>query len=316
MERRVFIVLSARSISYAKVCIETLLCNSLEPIALTLVTDDDDDKAVFEKLVSGVEAARDRWRVLTKADCDEIARERFARFPNLQALRDGHPCWLKITDPLLLSEPEDEAIILDPDLYFPNRFRFEPTPRTGVFVMRQGPNCLFPPEAVRRVMELGVPLAKHIDIGVGQLRGAAVDFEWLDWLLSGFRPAAQFSRFLHIEAIVWAALAMRHGGGHLNPTAWRCWERGHVKRMLVAAGVKGELLLKLEPLHRVKCIHVSGPSKWWVVDAVERGILRPMGRVLDKDTEMVPYRELTQARYRREQRVKKLGAKMGYGRLG
>jgi len=41
-----------------------------------------------------------------------------------------------------------------------------------------------------------------------------------------------------------------------------------------------------------------------------------MGKVLDKNTEMVPYRELTQARYRRERRVKNLAAKMGYGRLG
>lgn len=310
--RRVFIVLSARSLGYASSCISTLFDHALETVDLTLITDDADDKAVLDGFLGGLDAGRHSWQVVTRADCDDLAADRFAGLEGLRRFRAGHPCWLKITDPLLLSAPEDEVIVLDPDLYFPNAFTFEPTPRTGVVVMRQGPNCLFPPAAVWKTFDLGVRLANHVDIGVAQTRADAIDLDWFDWLAREI-GTREFAGFMHIEAIVWSAMAMRFGGAHLNPERWRCWERGYVKRLLVAAGVDGRAMLKLEPLARLKCIHVSGPSKWWVAKAIEVGTLRPTGNVYDQPSDPVPYRELTRARYGREQRLKRLFRRPGSG---
>ncbi len=303
-KRRVFVILSRRSIAYASVCLRTLLANSLEDIDLTLVTDEEEDRVAFDEIFQGIDARNHDLRIVTKSDCDEIAATKFANYPALSRFREGHPCWRKITEPILLSRPEDEAIILDPDLYFPNRFTFEPARSSGIALMRQGPNCLLPPKAVWRVLDLGVPLANHVDIGVAQLRCDAVDLDWLNWLIERI-GTDEFTRFMHIEAIVWSALAMRCGGGHLDPSIWRCWERGYVKRYLVAAGLNGEWVLRLEPLHRLKCIHVSGPSKWWVVSAEAKGILKPTGKLLDKPSTPYPYKELTRSRYSMEQRVKK-----------
>lgn len=301
--RRVFVILSRRAISYAEVCLRTLLAHAIEKIHLTLITDDELDRTAFEVLTSTIETGRHSIRIVTKSDCDQIAMERFSGQRGLLKFRQGHPCWRKITDPLLLSDHGDEIIVLDPDLYFPNQFTFEPTPSSGIALMRQGPNCLFPPAAVWRVLELGAPVANHVDIGIAQLRCATVDLHWLDWLVERI-GTDEFTDFMHIEAIVWAALAMRCGGGHFDPAVWRCWERGYAKRLLVAAGLKGEWVLRLEPLHKLKCIHVSGPSKWWVVSAREKGILKPTHNRLDRNSSLIPYRELTRSRYSAERRLK------------
>ena len=53
-----------------------------------------------------------------------------------------------MTDPLLLSRPGEEMLLLDPDLYFPNRFLFEATPSNGLSLMWQRPN-LPPPTGDR-----------------------------------------------------------------------------------------------------------------------------------------------------------------------
>lgn len=303
--RRVFIILSARALDYASSCISTLFAHVLEAVDLTLITDNAEDKVVLEDFLAGLDVHQHRWQVVTKADCDAIAEDRFAGLDGLKRFRQGHPCWLKITDPLLLSAPGEEAIILDPDLYFPNAFTFEPTPERGVMVMRQGPNCLFPPDAVWKTFDLGVQLANHVDIGVAQLNVNAIDLEWLDWLV-GEIGTEEFTGFMHIEAIVWSAMAMRFGGAHLDPAKWRCWERGYFKRLLVAAGVNGRAMLRLEPLKDLKCIHVSGPSKWWVADAIKTSVLRPTGNLYERPSSPIPYRELTRERYQREQRIKLL----------
>ena len=298
--RRVFVVLSSRSSPYATVCIETLLNTCSEPVSLTLVADDPEDGGRLGEMMDGIATNGHEWRIIDKTQCDIIAAERFKSFPGLQAFRNGHPCWRKITEPLLLSAPTDEVIILDPDLYFPNRFAFEPTPTQGIMVMRQRPNCLLPPEAVWRVFSLDVPLARHVDIGIAQLTCGAIDLEWLDWLLQHM-DLETHRPFMHIEAIIWSALAMHHGGGHLNPKAWRCWERGYIKRLAVAVHAPGHLMLRLEPLHNLKCIHVSGRSKWWVIDAVKSGALKPFGNTLTQATEVVPYIEMTKDWYSNEQ---------------
>jgi hypothetical protein len=86
-----------------------------------------------------------------------------------------------------------------------------------------------------------------------------------------------FRAYMHIEAIVWAACATRFGGGYFEPSIWRCWQRGLIKRMLFASGlVGGPNLLKFENLERVKCIHISGQSKRWVLKAEQRDILKTL----------------------------------------
>ena len=304
--RRVFILMSSSALPYAHPCIRTMLENSVEPVHLRLIADDPDERRILEEETA-------RYIVPGRAEIDvideaEVADRIATRYPGMEGLRGlhvGHPCWRKIIDPLALSEPDDEVIVTDPDLFFPNRFDFEPTPPDGVMMMRQGPNCMLPPEAVRIAFDKGMYLAKHVDIGVAQLRAGAVDPEWLNWAATDI-AVERFHRYMHVEPIIWSAMAMRIGGRHLDPAAWRCWQRGKVKRLAVAAGVPGRWTLRLEPLPRLKCIHVSGPSKWWVQEGLADGSLTEHGNDVCGPTRGPAYVELTRQQYEREQRAKKL----------
>ena len=302
--RRVFILMSSHALPYGHLCIRTMIQNAVEPVQLRLIGDDAEDA---KRLSDGIaDIAVPQSSTIDVIPREEVTVQLAARHPHLKGLRalhDGHPCWRKITDPLVLSEPQDEVIVADPDLFFPNRFTFEPTLRDGVMMMRQGPNCLYPPDAVRAAFGLGVKLANHVDIGVAQVRAGAVDLDWLDWFARGL-DLDRFRPFMHIEAIVWSALAMRMGGVHLDPGVWRCWERGKIKRVAVTMGLPGVWTLRLEAMHRYKCIHVSGPAKWWVTEAIEKGVLRDYGNRILAPSLGVAYRELTRNDYEREQSFK------------
>lgn len=315
--RRVYMVLSSKALPYASRAIATLFKNCTEDFDLTLITDENVDRLRIEDFLGTLETPQGKTcRVVDKNECDELAKDYFRDFPKIREFRAlGHPCWRKVTDPLLFGSNEDEFIVLDPDLYFPNKFSFEPTPRTGVLLMHQRPNCLFPPEAVLRAMTAGVPLANHVDIGIGQARTGSIDLDWLEWFVAEIN-AIEFRTYMHIEAIVWAACAMQFGGGYFAPSVWRCWQRGHVKRMLYASGlVSGPSLLMLENLKKIKCIHVSGPSKWWVIDAESRGILKTMQNDHSEMSQVIEFIKLDPQRYRRELMVKKAARKFGYYKL-
>jgi len=301
--RRVFILMSSKALPYARHCIRTMLANCTEPVRLTLVADDAEEARILEAETAPYATGGAEIAVVPEEAVAQAISDRFPGLAGLRALHDGHPCWRKIIDPLALSAPEDEIIIADPDLFFPNRFDFEPTPESGVMMMRQGPNCLLPPDAVRTAFDRGLELADHVDIGVAQLRAGAVDPDWLDRAVTPL-AVPRFRPYMHIEAIVWSAMAMRIGGRHLAPAAWRCWERGKLKRLAVAAGLPGRLTLRLEPLASVKCIHVSGPSKWWVTEGLERGTLREVGRDVTGPTRGPDYAELTRRGYERELKLK------------
>lgn len=302
--RRVFILMSSRALPYARHAIRTMLANCTEPVQLRLIADDaEDQKILAAETAPYMRPGQAEIAVIPEAEVAQAISDRFPGLAHLRALHDGHPCWRKVIDPLALSDPEDEVIVADPDLFFPNRFDFEPTPRDGVMMMRQGPNCLLPPAAVRTAFDQGLKLANHVDIGLAQLRAGAVDPEWLDWAVRDLAVPA-FRPFMHIEAIVWSAMARQIGGRHLDPRAWRCWERGKLKRLAIAAGLPGRLTLKLEPLDRIKCIHVSGPSKWWVTEGLERGTLKEFGHEILGPTRGPAYVPLTRAGYERELRLK------------
>jgi hypothetical protein len=311
--RRVFMILSPRTLDYARGALESLFANSLEPIHLHLITDTSADKELLlEETAGDAFAGCHRCEVFSKEDLDEQESRLFGSYPNLQRFRKGHPCWRKITDPLLLSSGDDEVVVLDPDLYFPNKFRFEATPDSGLLLMWQKPNCLLPAAIVNGAIKKGIALAHHVDIGVAHWR-AHVDLDWLEWLLDQLglvdHPNARFN--MHVEAIVWAAIAMRIGGGHLPPEHWHCWRRSQRIRLLRKLRVPGHKLLRHEPFSTMKCFHAGGEAKYWLKATQARGWL-DSSNVLDSPGTVLPFVELTPGAYHREQALKLWLRRCGY----
>jgi hypothetical protein len=308
--RRIFIVFSPRSLPYAEKCIESLFRNALEHLDVKLITDSPDDKQIVTEAVANIENQQGHvWQVIDQDEAGDRAEEQFKGFENLKAFRHGHPCWRKLTDPLLFTNNGEEMVILDPDLYFPNKFTFEPTPEKTLLLMWQPPNCLLPSECVHAAINASVKLAHHVDIGVAQLK-KPIDLEWFDWLI-GKLGGTDLPRIMHIEAIVWSALAMKIGGGYLNPQRWLCWHRSHWKRVLLKCGMSGIRILQIEALGAAKCFHACGMSKWWVADACNTGIFDSNNKLNELSTPM-PFIELTPQRYRLEQRVKGTLRGLGY----
>jgi len=307
--REVYMVLSPRSLSYARDALESLFSNSIETLHLRLITDSKRDGEELSEALMALDAKAHKWTVYSEDDLIEREAQTFARYSNLRGFRHGHPCWRKITDPLLLSDPDAELVLLDPDLYFPNRFQFEQTPKTGLLLMWQRPNCLFPPEVVRTAIHGGIRLAHHVDIGVAHWRASA-DLDWLDWLV-GRLGGANLPRIMHVEAIVWSALAMRVGGGHLDPDYWRCWRRSPGKRVMAKLGVGGLRILKAEPWTSIKCFHAGGEAKWWLHAAREMGLVDGRATLIQPGR-TVPFEELTPAHYARELALKRVLAALGY----
>jgi hypothetical protein len=125
--RHLYIVLSPRSLVYARHALESLFRNSSESVRLRLITDSAREKEELSIAIASLNTNGHRWEVYSEQDLTEREVELFTRHENLRAFRRDHPCWRKITDPLLRSEPDAELALLDPDLYFPKRFQFEQT---------------------------------------------------------------------------------------------------------------------------------------------------------------------------------------------
>jgi len=313
--RKLYMVLSPHALSYASVALRSLFANSAEPLNLHLITDSDADKRELVHSLHALSLAPHTVAVVSQNDLAAAEASTFAQFPNLRAFRNGHPCWRKITDPLLLASPGEEMIVLDPDLYFPNRFAFEPTPAQGLRLMWQQPNCLLPSSVVRTALTAGISLARHVDIGVAHWRRSEgnTELEWLDRLI-GKLGGASLPRVPHVEAIVWAAIAMRFGGGHLDPTKWVCWRRTQRKRILRKLGADGPRLLSSEPLSEMKCFHAGGEAKSWLVDLAAAHSSTKASSHL-QPSPVLPFVELTSRRFEREQALRNLIAGLGYYRL-
>jgi hypothetical protein len=323
--RQLYMVLSPRSLSYAKPALESLFRNSAEAIDLHLITDSASDAEALSNTLTQLQGApsqtvpsfevgkRNRWSVHSQEDLNDAEASLFGQLPHLRAFRHGHPCWRKVTDPLLLAAPGEEMVLLDPDLYFPNRFRFEPTPATGLSLMWQQPNCMLPPHVVRAAFACGIRLARHVDIGVSHWRSGG-DLEWLDWMLGKLGNGAPLPRVMHVEAIVWSAIAMREGGGYLDPRQWVCWHRTQTKRVLRKLGASGDRILASEPWSTMKCFHAGGEAKWWVPGYMASHPRESVATPLAPSPPL-PFIELTRERYEREQRVKRLIARLGYYRV-
>ncbi len=320
-------VLSPRSLGYARPALASLLSNSLEPLNIHLITDSRSDAEALSEAVakipcptyhgssvmsgSGGAILTHTIGITAEEELADAEASIFANLPNLRSFRHGHPCWRKIIDPLLLSPPNEELVLLDPDLYFPNRFTFEQTPATGLLLMWQKPNCLLPPEVVRAAMAAGVKLARHVDIGVAHWRTGS-DLAWLDWLI-GKLGGASLPRMMHVEAIVWAAIAMREGGGYLDPALWVCWHRTQTKRLRQKLGADGQAILASEPWSTLKCFHAGGEAKWWVPDYAKSLPTHPAE--VTRPGIIKPYLELTRRYYEQEQSLKGLIRNLGYYKL-
>ena len=313
LQRQLYMVLSPRSLNYAHAALASLFLNSVAPINLHLVTDSTADGDLLARAIHKIDPdTRHAWSVTSEDQLNDAESHVFSGLPNLRSFRHGHPCWRKVTDPLLLSSPGEEMVLLDPDLYFPNRFLFELTPPVGLSLMWQRPNCLLPPEIVRAAMSVGIKLARHVDIGVSHWRCGS-DLEWIDWML-GKLGAPNLPHFMHVEAIVWAALAMREGGGYLDPRAWVCWHRTQTKRVRRKLGATGESILASESWHAMKCFHAGGEAKWWVPGFTQTHLPAKGRDVLDP-CRLRPFVELTPAHYEREQSAKRVLHRLGYYRL-
>jgi hypothetical protein len=315
--RRLFMIMSPRSLPYGRLALASLCDKAEEPFTLFLITDSGQDKEVILNEVRGL---FENERLGTKKTCsvfdaqDLSEKEAliFGEFGNIKAFRRGHPCWRKITDPILLSELGDEMIVLDPDVLFPNKFCFEHTPQSGLLLMWQRPSCLLPANVVITAMEAGVRLAHHTDIGVAQWR-MPVDLEWLDWLL-GKLGGPNLPNSMHVESIVWAALAMRLGGGYLDPKAWLCWRRTQRKRIARKLGFSGPGILKREPWGDIKCFHAGGEAKWWLSAANGLGYLNG-GKFHESRYEPIEFEELTRAGFNRIERTRRWLDRLGYYQL-
>lgn len=313
--RPVFMVLSARSLPYASLCLKSLLTNALEPLALTLITDGPEDKDALTETMGRLEPdSRHRWSVFDEAEARARADDQFARYPNVRQFRQGHPCWRKITDPPLFAPHGSEMVVIDPDVYFPNPFRFEPTPPTGLLLMWQKPNCLLPPPVVARAFDLGIPMADHVDIGVCHVNNP-LDWEWIDDLIGrlGGRDIPTWSP--HVEPIIWAALGMRIGGGYLDPQAWLCWRNSLWKRARERVlKVSGLDILRGESVGRVKCFHAGGHAKWWLADALKAGLFEG-GEPQEKPLPVVPFVPYTRAKFERKQLMRGVARRVGILKL-
>jgi hypothetical protein len=316
LPRRLLMVLSPRSLPYARLTLRSLYANSVEPFSLTLITDGPDDvkelRQELETLRSDPSSIYRTVVVYGEADLADLEQNRFGGYSALRHFRHGHPCWRKITDPILLSDDHDEMIVLDPDIYFPNRFSFEPTVKSGVMLMWQRPSCLLPDEVVTAAIRAGIALAHHTDIGVAQWR-APVDLEWLNWLIRKL-GCSQIPRHMHVESIIWAALAMRIGGGYLDRHSWVCWHRSQYKRFLMKLGASGQAVLKREQFSKIKCFHAGGVAKWWLADAQEQGLL-DRGEDNTQRTQLQPFVELKPSRYRFLRLRRQWLHRLGYYRL-
>jgi len=161
-------------------------------------------------------------------------------------------------------------------------------------------------------MSAGIKLARHVDIGVSHWRSGS-DLDWIDWML-GKLGAPNLPRVMHVEAIVWAAIAMREGGGYLDPGSWVCWHRTQTKRVRRKLGATGDSILASEPWHAMKCFHAGGEAKWWV-PAFTQTRLSAQGHDILDSSQLLPFVELTPAQYEKEQSAKSILHKLGYYRV-
>ena len=69
---------------------------------------------------------------------------------------------------------------------------------------------------------------------------------------------------MHVEAILWSCLAMRMGGGYLDPDRWHCWANTQWKRILKKAGASPARMMSAEDFRSCLAFHAGGTAKTWL----------------------------------------------------
>ncbi len=261
----VAISLSARSLPYASLCIRSLAENLEGDTAIHLLTDSAEDQAQLERAFADI----GRIRVWLSDALWHDGANPMRGYAGLERLRRGHPCWRKLTDPMLLAGEADQVVVIDPDVYFPRRFAFETVEDDTLRLMWQRPNCLIPFPVVETAFANGIAMADHVDIGIAQYRGH-LDLEWFDWLVE---TLGELPRVMHVEAILWSCLAMRMGGGYLDADRWHCWANTQWKRVRALAGAKPAAMLEAEDFRTCHAFHAGGTAKWWLAAPGARDVL-------------------------------------------
>jgi hypothetical protein len=252
----IVISLAASSLPYASLCVRSLAENLNGDEAIHLLTDTQSDLEQLQQAFAGLR----RIEVQLSDELWEDNSNPMRKFGGLERLRNGHPCWRKLTDPMLLAREGDEVVVVDPDVYFPRRFSFEKVGDGTLRLMWQQPNCLLPFSVVHTAFAKGIAMADHVDIGIAQYR-SPLDLEWLNWLVESL---GETPRVMHLEAILWSCLAMRMGGGYLDSDLWRCWANTQGKRLLKKAGAKPLRMLSAEDFRSCLAFHAGGTAKTWL----------------------------------------------------
>jgi hypothetical protein len=269
MSTLIAISLGASCLPYGSLCIRSLAENLDGDEAIHLLTDSLEDQVRLQQAFAGLT----RIKVHVSDELWEDDSNLMRRYAGLQKLRKGHPCWRKLTDPMLLAREGDDVVIVDPDVYFPRRFSFEKVGDGTLRLMWQKPNCLLPFSVVQTAFVKGIAMADHVDIGVAQYR-SPLDLEWLNWLVE---TLGETPRVMHVEAILWSCLAMRMGGGYLNSDLWCCWANTQWKRVLNKAGATPARMLSTEDFRSCLAFHAGGTAKTWLAAPGVGDLMKHLG---------------------------------------
>ena len=69
--RKVYMVLSPRALSYARDALESLFRNSTETLHLSLITDEEQDKAQLSEAMDGIASSAHVWQVYSETELTE-----------------------------------------------------------------------------------------------------------------------------------------------------------------------------------------------------------------------------------------------------
>lgn len=285
MSKVIAISLSSYSLPYGSMCIRSLADNLQGDDAINLLTDSRGDQEQLQQAFDG----SSRIKIHVSDELWEGSCNPMRGYAGLEKLRNGHPCWRKLTDPMLLAREGDEVVVLDPDVYFPRPFSFEKVGDETLRLMWQKPNCLLPFSVVEAAFAKGIALADHVDIGIAQYR-SPLDLEWLNWVVESL---GEMPPVMHVEAILWSCLAMRMGGGYLDSVRWHCWANKQWKRLWQKAGATPIQMLRAEDFRSCYAFHAGGTAKLWLAapgakEALQRFSGLPNGNALRR-TSLRPF---------------------------
>jgi hypothetical protein len=311
MSTQIAISLGASSLPYGSLCIRSLAENLDGDEAIHLLTDSVGDQLRLQQAFADLT----RIKVLVSDELWEADSNPMRKYAGLRKLRNGHPCWRKLTDPMLLAREGDDVVIVDPDVYFPRRFSFDRVGDGTLRLMWQKPNCLLPFSVVQTAFVKGIAMADHVDIGVAQYR-SPLDLEWLNWLVESL---GETPRVMHVEAILWSCLAMQMGGGYLNSDRWHCWANTQWKRVLKKAGAAPARMLSAEDFRSCLAFHAGGTAKTWLAAPGAKELLEhlaglPDGKPLGAAT-VRPFVPFTKEKFEWLRKRARILEVMGYYKL-